>query len=203
MRNLQFQLLVLQSPSPRPVCSLHTVHLPFLLPTQVCNQDRIWTYKSFPCSSISLNDIPSALREEGVHLSMHTRCVYHYTSWFTALLDCCNQDWVWTSMYEKWLSYQLACTKLLTSCPFKFLIKPTHIWAVSRRIISLNKRLPVPPPDYAERVGFEPTEQLPVLQISSLTQSTNSAISPFSSPEIPVSRYSQFYAFKNPMRLTA
>ena len=31
---------------------------------------------------------------------------------------------------------------------------------------------------FAERVGFEPTEPFPVLQISSLTQSTNSAISP-------------------------
>ena len=31
---------------------------------------------------------------------------------------------------------------------------------------------------HAERVGFEPTEQFPVLQFSRLTQSTNSAISP-------------------------
>ena len=31
----------------------------------------------------------------------------------------------------------------------------------------------------AERVGFEPTEQFPVLQFSRLTQSANSAISPF------------------------
>ena len=35
MRNLLLQLIVLLSPSSRPICSFHIVHLPFLLPTHL------------------------------------------------------------------------------------------------------------------------------------------------------------------------
>ena len=51
-----------------------------------------------------------------------------------------------------------------------------------------KKNLGLVPQDFAEGVGFEPTEQFPVLQISSLTQSTNSAI-------LPILIFSFYYPF--------